>query len=59
MYSVILHSINLIVKENDNNKMNVLLLFFLYLILLFFSCIGLFQRRMPTNAFIIYFSIKG
>ena len=38
--------------------LSVLFFGFLYLILLFFVFTCLFQRRIPTNACIIYFSIK-
>ena len=42
----------------NGNKNNSFYFGFLYLRLLFFGFIYLFQKGMPTNACIIYFSIK-
>ena len=57
--SAILHSIRCDDNNNNNDNNNSFVFgFFLYLMLLFFDFIRLFQRRMPTNAWLIYFSIK-
>ena len=54
--SVILNSVQHNKTDNNNNKSFVFCFFVFYFAIFGFIC--LFQKRMPTNACIIYFSIK-